>query len=327
MPATKYSHLLTVFPQQRVALDRLALEIRQSGIVTALDFINLSAVQADIWFKDALAGGDVTLLTALVAAHSGEPLPDNTLLKVQQYTSEGVLAPVAADGKPYVLPNSFPGEVLLNFAGISDELSPPTRFGGDLFGISQVGVGTTEFIVDFLDGVFLAGGHVDWDGGSWGSSIQMNLWAPATTTKAPVVANQGNCNKVPTGLGFNILVPAAGDGVYDLDVPVPIPAYEDETNAQMGYWGYSEPWVGRGTVSPAATPVEKYNLFDAPLELAHFTVLHLFLETGQRDLIAPAIKPKWILPEWKIKIALNNVAGNKTLRAGWDLLVARRKTI
>ena len=240
---------------------------------------------------------------------------------------DAIAPPVAADGKPFVLPNSFPGEVLLNFTGASDKISAPAaRFGGALFALEKVGVGTATFNVDFLDGVFLAGGHIDWSGGSWGSSISMKLTAAASTTKAPAVANQGNCNKVQVAQGAYIIVPAAGDGVYDLDTVIPIPAYDDETNAQTGYWNYSEPWVGKGTVSPSATPTGKYNLFDFPLTLAFFTKLHMFLDSGQRDMVAPAIKPKWILPEWQMQVTIDNVDANKTLRAGWDLLVARRKS-
>lgn len=236
--------------------------------------------------------------------------------------------PVAADGKPFVLPNSFPGEVLLNFTGVSDKLSPPERFAGDLFGLQQVGVGTSQAVLDFLDGLFLAGGHINWDGGSWGSSVYMELYAPASTVKDPASPNTGNCNVVPTGLpGLNIIVPAAGNGAKDLDVPVPIPAYDDETNAQTGYWTYSEPWVGKGVMAPATPGSGKYNLFDQPLELAHFARLHLFLDTGQRDLIAPAIKPKWILPEWKMRVIISNADAGKTLRVGWDLLIARRKSV
>lgn len=232
----------------------------------------------------------------------------------------------ASDGKLLVLPNIFPGEVLLNFAGASDKLSPPERFGGALFGVQQAGVGSSSIDLDFLDALYLAGGHVDWDGGSWGSSVSMSLRAPATTTKAPASPGTGNCNLVPTGLGFHIIVPAAGDGAYDLDVPIPVPANNDETNEQNGYWNYSEPWIGKGVMS-AMPGVGKYNLFDIPLTLANFAKLHLFLPTGQRDLIAPAIKPKWILPEWKMKVTAANVDAGTTLRVGMDLLVARRKSV
>ena len=240
---------------------------------------------------------------------------------------DAVAPPVAADGKPFVLPNSFPGEVLLNFTGCSDKLSPPERFGGDLIAVQKIGVGTAFVDADFLDGIFLAGGHVDWDGGSWGSSVYMELWAPASTVKDPASPGTGNCNLVPTGLpGLNIIIPAAGNGAKDIDVPAPVPANDGETNARCGYWDYSEPWLGKGTVSPNPA-VGKYNLFDQPLELAHFAKLHLFHEQGQRDMIAPAIKPKWILPEWKMKIVINNADANKTFRVGLDLLIARRKSV
>lgn len=234
-------------------------------------------------------------------------------------------APVAADGKPFFLPNIFPGEVLLNFTGCSDALSPPERFGGALFGLQKTGAGSAEAVIDFLDGVFLAGGHIEWTGGSWGSSVYMELLAPASTTKAPASPGTGNCNKVSTGLGFNIIVPAAGDGEFDIDAPVPVPANDDETNAPNGYWNYSEPWLGKGVVS-ACPGTGKYNLFDAELELAHFAKLHLFRDTGWRDLIASSIKPKWILPEWKMKVIITN-AGTGEFSVGWDLLIARRKSV
>ena len=323
---TKYDFTIaTAFPTGKVETSTLATEIRASAIIVALDRIDTADGVASVWFKDALGSGDQTALNGVVAVHQGTPLTVGTL-PVQMFYGE-VAQPVAADGKPFVLPNSFPGEVLLNFVGASDKITAPAeRFGGAFFGLQQVGAGEASFTVDFLDGVFLAGGHINWDGGFWGSTIYMELVAPATTTKAPAVANQGNCNKVQIGQGINLIVPAAGNGAYDLDVPVPIPAFHDETNAQQGYWNYSEPWIGKGTMSPCATPVGKYNLLDFEVELAHFTKLHLFLATGQRDMVAPAIKPKWILPEWKMKVVINNADANSTLRAGWDLLVARRKS-
>ena len=322
---TTYTYSITNdFLNQFVNNDDLSKEIQTSAIVTALDSISTADDNCDIVFKDALSTTDQDILEALVAAHAGIPL-SRMAMPVQVESSPGKPVPVAADGKLFVLPNSFPGEVLLNFTGVNDKLSPPERFGGELFGLQQVDAGSTSMDIDLLDGIFLAGGHVDWDGGAWGNNVYMELHAPASTTKAPAVANQGNCNKVPTGYGFNIIVPAAGNGQYDLDTVIPIPAYNDETNVQTGYWTYSEPWIGKGTVSPAAGN-GKYNLYDVPLELAHFCKLHLFLPTGQRDFVAPAIKPKWILPEWKIKVTITNTATG-TMRICWDLLIARRKSV
>lgn len=316
-----------VFPFGKVDVSRLTAEIQQSDITIALGAVVLMGTDCLLHFKADLSPSEITVLDAIVAVHSGEPLTV-TPQPVETY-SGAVPAPVAADGKPFTLPNCFPGEVLLNFAGARDVLSPPHRFEGELFGLQQTGPGDTAVMLDFLDGIFLAGGHIEWDGGSWGSSVYMELVAPATTVKDPAVPGKGNCNLVTTPYGFHIIVPAAGDGQKDIDVPVPVPSYDNETNAQTGYWNYSEPWVGTGVMSPGVPGQAKYNLFDAPLELAHFTKLHLFKVEGGRDLIAPAIKPKWILPEWKMKVTITNANTdpNTTFRVAWDLLIARRKSV
>jgi hypothetical protein len=325
---TKYTYSVTAnITSHVVDSRRLIQEYEQSSIATALSTIEQAGDVLDIWTKNTLSGGDETTLNALVQAHSGEPLPVNTLTKVQLFSSEANPAPVASDGKPYTIPNCFPGEVVLNFTGCSDKITAPTsRFGGALFGMSKTGVGTETFTMDFLDGLYLAGGGISWEGGGYGSYVYFELAAPATTTKAPLVANQGNCNKVDTGFGFNIIVPAAGDGVFDIDAAVPIPANDDETNAPNGYWEYSEPWVGKGVVSAGIPAHGKYSLYDAPLELAHFVKVQTHLDTGIRNLVAPAIKPKWILPEWKMVVSIYNADANKTLKVTWDMMIARRKT-
>jgi hypothetical protein len=240
---------------------------------------------------------------------------------------DGTPAPVASDGKPFVLPNIFPGAVVLNFTGRSDKITAPAaRFGGPLFGLQAAPGATETFLVDLLDGIYLAGGHVDWEGGSWGSFVHLELMAPATTTKAPAVLGHGNCNKVATGYGFNIIVPAAGNGEFDLDVPVPVPASDGETEVANGYWAYSEPWLGRGVLTPSATPTARYNLFDQELELAHFAEVHLAKDIGTRDLAAGSIKPKWILPEWHMRVEIYNADVTKTLKVVWDFVLARRRT-
>lgn len=85
MAATKYTYsIANDFPATGLASDRLAQEITESAITTALDKIYTSGDTCDIWFKDALSVADETILDGdtsspaggLIAAHSGEPLPD-----------------------------------------------------------------------------------------------------------------------------------------------------------------------------------------------------------------------------------------------------------
>jgi len=76
MAATKYTYSISQdFPNQKVDSDRLTKEIDESAIVTGLDYINTSGDDCDIWFDDALSGGEETILDTIVANHSGAAIP------------------------------------------------------------------------------------------------------------------------------------------------------------------------------------------------------------------------------------------------------------
>lgn len=79
MALTKYTYAISAFtglvsPYTRPDVGRLTQEIDVSAIITAIDHIDCSATSCDIWFKDALSGGDKTILDGIVAAHTGRPL-------------------------------------------------------------------------------------------------------------------------------------------------------------------------------------------------------------------------------------------------------------
>jgi hypothetical protein len=75
MALTNYPYSISAdFPNDKVALDLLTLQIQSSSIVTALGHIDTSGDDCNIWFKDPLSGGDQITLDGLVAAHSGDYL-------------------------------------------------------------------------------------------------------------------------------------------------------------------------------------------------------------------------------------------------------------
>jgi hypothetical protein len=74
------------FPNHTVATDRLSKEIIDSNIVTALDRVDTVGDLCSTVFKATLNNEDVTILHAIVAAHTGEALPQGT----QQVTLSGV---------------------------------------------------------------------------------------------------------------------------------------------------------------------------------------------------------------------------------------------
>lgn len=95
--ANKYTfNIATDFPNQKVNIGKLEVEIQDSDIVTALDYINSSTTECDVWFKAELSTLDSTAtLPAIIAAHDGERLPEEE-------------APTMADGRPIVRADTRP---------------------------------------------------------------------------------------------------------------------------------------------------------------------------------------------------------------------------
>lgn len=77
MAATKYTFSIeSSFPNHKVSTGRLLSEIRSSSIVVAVDRIDTSGDECDIWFRDELDSTGIAELNTLIVSHSGEPLPD-----------------------------------------------------------------------------------------------------------------------------------------------------------------------------------------------------------------------------------------------------------
>lgn len=80
---TKYTYSLTTdftgLTESSLSTTALTDEIRDSSISIALDYINTSGDDCDIWFKDALVSGDQTTLNTVVADHTGVlPIEEQT---------------------------------------------------------------------------------------------------------------------------------------------------------------------------------------------------------------------------------------------------------
>lgn len=72
---------LTEFPNGKVDPSRLSQEISLSTITIALDSVSTGADECQITFKAPLPVDDVAVLDAVVSAHSGDPLPDESPAK------------------------------------------------------------------------------------------------------------------------------------------------------------------------------------------------------------------------------------------------------
>jgi len=257
---------------------------------------------------------------------------DKTSVVEMRDVPEVTLAsPSTSDGKPIFLPCLFPGNVYLYPTGAGDNVTNQTRGDGQSFVVKCTAEQDYNVEFQFIDWVYLAGGGIKWKNGEDGDWVSLLIYAPATPV-TPNGSNTGNCNLVDPGVGAAILiVPAAGNGAYDVDLEdaVPVPAYtEDEEGVQTpnGFYTWSAPDTGSGVISASVPQVSPYNLFAVAIDLVRFANRLQLEGTEIQDLTIPAVKPKKILPQWKFKVTAHHAAGTSNLEVQWWLSTARTKT-
>ena len=233
-------------------------------------------------------------------------------------------APTTSDGRPIYLTSRFRGNVDPFFAGSGD--SEAGRGAGDLFCIDwATPPGSAEdkdLEFGFCDWIYIAKGTVRWANAGPGDYISFHAHAPATTVVAN--AGAGNCNLVPTGKGFNLIVGAAGDGSHDYSDAVPVPAF-DVAGDPNGYWSWDEPDTGKGTMTFTGDGKSMYNLYDAQLPLVYWVKKLPLIGSGSASL-QPETKARKVLPHWKFKVTAHNEALGQ-LQVIWHLDCARKNTI
>jgi len=305
-PTTYTFSIENDFPNHKVASDRLTQEIQTSAIVTVLDCISTAGDDCNIVFKDALSPTDESLLDGIVAVHSGEPLPSES-------------QPVEVTNKPETLPNLFPPGVDYYMTGCGDDIANNKRGEGVQFEIASTTTETKTLESQYLDYVLPIGGCVRWSGAGPGCWATMEVVCPATGV-TPNVGNTGNCNVVG-----GVIVPAAGDGAYDVDLSaaVPVPAESSD-----GYWDCTTPDTGRGVITPSANPgYAAYHLLAVEVMASRYiNRLPLVPAEGDEDIVVTMTTPAVVRAEWKLRASIYN-NGQATLYVGWNMVCGRHTTV
>ena len=316
MASTKYAYSIqSDFPEHKVCSDCLTTEIGKSAIITALDYIHTASDDCNIWFKGALSEGDETILDGVVAAHDGE-----SLVMVDSVT---LASPSTADGTPVFLPCLFPSGVYLYVTSAGDGES--TRGAGDLLVFKSDTEEDVVKYVQFLDACYEADAIIQFIGGDTDGTdadyVEVEVVAPATVVE-PNVGNTGNCNVVN-----HVIVPAAGNGAYDVDLEeaVPVPAKDSEGNPN-GYWNLSVIMIGKGTITPNVGGVGSYHLLDVETKLIRHGNKCILLGSNNIEVSMPVVEPKVLLPQWKGKITVHNY-GHTGLKVAVTLKLARVLTV
>ena len=310
-----------LWPEFKAALQarRAALQLEETAVLYRLRFFD-----GPVEFRTAIFRGPPP-------AGSGVSEVDNAAALAEfeasfKYRANLAVEARTSDAVPFVSANIFPPWSSLYFTGAADTT---VRGNGESFTLSvaEPGQQTKEFA--FSDGIYAAGGGLFWRNGNPGDYISLEAHVAGTpVTSTP---GAGNCNLVEVpGLGAVMIVPAyAGPGTHTVDLALanPVPAMDDTTQAGIGYWDWSDPWTGKGTVSPGAPGTAKWHLFTIHLSLGRFANRVPLLGSGQLPLQVDTIKPKFFLPHWHWHFLVHKAAASASpLDVSFYLMTARKAT-
>lgn len=187
---------------------RLASEIRDSEIVTALSHITTEGDYCNVFFKNTLPAGDSTILDEIIATHTGEPLP--------QTATSVVLSDEYRDnsGKLRVHQTSRQDGLAIHWSSQGDDRANAANFGGGNYLAHQHVSGGDELEHNV---------YVEFNGllnESWIHEVVLT-WSNCELDHVTVDIVPDTCTiEDSTGTTFNsygpIIVPAAGDGVVNI---------------------------------------------------------------------------------------------------------------
>ena len=172
---TKYTFSISAdFPNQEVNSTILTDEIQASSITHALDYINTSNDDCDIWFKNTLTSAEEATLSGIISAHVDGP---------------SSTAPVMPDGRPIVRSDSRPIGYSTMFtmagdtaSGIGDGKEIVWDFSNDddltASGIAPDGYKMKRMEITFLDPVYIKEGCIYFHNAKKGSYATFAVVCP-----------------------------------------------------------------------------------------------------------------------------------------------------
>lgn len=277
-----------------IASDRLELEIRSSAITKALDFITTDGNQVIIYFKADLSGSEETLLSALVAAHIPNPLPDNVVkpVKIDGTSLDG--------GRLMIADNRVPLGFTLYVAGEADNIVTGAFGGGTPMKFSAPNK-VREF--QMLNHFYVIGARAIWQDCSIDCYFKATMVAPASSGFLQV---PGDFTKVALGGPYNKYKPvAAGTGDWSgtlsekkLNTQI-LKATPVPTAGNLGWFDYDS---DLNILTPNLEQKGGYDLYDFEVNLHAFARKIWGAPSGQTNLDVTGLVGKKIFNTWKMKL-------------------------
>jgi len=273
---------------------------------------------ARIRMETYLSESEERVLEGLVFAHTGDPSPDEP----RPVHLDG---PSEQDKKPVVVMSPSTEGLMTWFASAGDDLAPvfpaSGRGEGETIDFVFTGPGTLTKTLEFSQPVEIHDGQLfykpaeDWNPDD---VFSLAVVMPPTIVTPAAEPFTGNCVLVPTGLGFNLIVPTSkGTHDVDCDQAVPVPAKRN------GHWE-----IDRLT-SKVFPAVERYGisewmLLDIPAK--SFFLKNVAMGNPMGEFDVDVYKAEWISSRWRLEIEVKRVTAGAGRVGGWLMMFREDST-
>ena len=267
----KYTYsILNDFPYSKVDISRLSNEIANSDVTIALDYINSSLDDCDVWFKATLPQGDVTTCSGIISSHSGEELPDDnvSVSLIDEFRDRS--------GKLRVHQTSRKLGLRIMWTGVGDDPTDVTKVGGGtpLTIVSSSGTTTTTSYIDFNiveNETWMHEGYMTWYSADFDTlSVEV---VPRTVSVGTSSGTNYNL------YGGYMVIPAAGDGTISLNSDITTHSggliympNNDLDEQPTAFWDaeWDSTTKEYKNITPAPYGNGRYNMFSYEIVFARF---------------------------------------------------------
>lgn len=191
------------------------------------------------------------------------------------------------------------------------------RGKGPRFELQRSSAGESAWLeVQFNDWIEMGGGELSYVDAALGDWVCMRIFAPPSQlTPTP---GTGNCI-----VSNHVVVPYTG-GTHTLDVTTADQAIPLLVSDASGYWQWSYPNEGCGTLEPRPAGDGNCHVMDVQNEIhTYVQEVGMLGSVGVLSFTYPGIDPTRIPPQWKIATRVHHAGGSNVLAVSWVLVCAR----
>lgn len=164
----------------------------------------------------------------------------------------------------------------------------------------------------FIEPVEIHDGQLSWDGPgvSWKFDDVFSLGVRMPQTPSSSTPGVGNTNKVPSGAGYDVFVPAAGSGSHTVVLADAVPVYSKGS----GYWNVD---YETGTIT--ANPIGKGNWHLLDVEVTGWLIRNISMGHPGGWFDVDVYKTEYVHPNWRIRIEITKTTPLAGRVGGWLL--------